>query len=72
MAEQVAITESGALKPVSEFTRAEKWWCDGEDCGGCGIPGPHVHPYDSLRIPGGALPVDLLTGMTVKPAEDAP
>lgn len=60
-AEQLAIDENGNLKPVSEFTPAEKWWCDGEDCAsverGPSLPGPHVHPYT-----GPALAVDLLTG----------
>ena len=61
----MAITEHGTLKPVAEFTRQEKWWCDGEDCGGPGgpdLPGtPHVHPMH-----GPARPVGLLTGREVK------
>ena len=60
MGRQLAVTEDGSLKPVAEFTEREKWWCDGEDCGGCFIAGPHVHPMS-----GPALPVDLLTGWTV-------
>jgi hypothetical protein len=59
----MAVTPEGTLKPVSEFTPAEKWWCDGEDCNGGplgpSLPVPHVHPYT-----GPALAVDLLTGWT--------
>lgn len=65
MAERTAITPGGEIKPAADFTAKEKWWCDGEDCGGCGVSGPHVHPYDSISIAGGALPVDPLTGRTV-------
>lgn len=53
---QMASDGDGGLKPVGEFTRDEKWWCDGEDCDGQ-YGGPHVHPYV-----GPALVVDLLTG----------
>lgn len=60
--ERMAADPDGTVKPVSEFTPDEKWWCDGEDCDGedCDLPGtPHVHPMH-----GPALPVDLLTGRT--------
>jgi len=56
--DRMAITPEGALKPVTEFSAEEKWWCDGEDCDGARTD-PHVHPYV-----GPALPVDLLTGWT--------
>lgn len=63
MGERMAIDPDGEVKPVSEFTPAEKWWCDGEDCDGGplgpSLPVPHVHPYT-----GPALAVDLLTGWT--------
>lgn len=63
MAEQLAKAGDGTLKPASEFTPAEKWWCDGEDCDGGplgpSLPVAHVHPYS-----GPALAVDLLTGWT--------
>ena len=64
MAEQLAITENGTLKPVTEFSRAEKWWCDGEDCGGDGpngpdLPVPHVHCQMHVHK------VNLLTGLSI-------
>lgn len=60
MAEQLAITGDGVLKPVSEFTPAEKWWCDGEDCGGL-YSYPHVHcMMHSHRV-------DIETGKSVEP-----
>jgi hypothetical protein len=56
----MAITEGGTLKPAAEFTAAEKWWCDGEDCGDA--PGsPHVHCMMHRHA------VDLLTGKTIEP-----
>lgn len=58
MAEQLAITEGGTHKPVSDFTAAEKWWCDGEECGD--RPGrPHVHCMMHRHA------VDLLTGHSI-------
>ena len=61
---RVTIDGDGKVKPVSEFTAKEKWWCDGEDCDGGplgpSLPVPHVHPYG-----GPALAVDLLTGRGV-------
>jgi hypothetical protein len=54
----MAVTGDGALKPVSEFTADEKWWCDGEECGD--PPGrPHVHCMMHRH------PVDLLTGRSI-------
>jgi hypothetical protein len=61
----MAVDPDGNIKPVADFTPAEKWWCDGEDCGGGplgpSLPVPHVHPYT-----GPALAVDLLTGMDIR------
>ena len=62
-AERMAITPDGDVKPVSQFTADEKWWCDGEECcdgencDGDHLKAPHVHPWH-----GPARPVDLLTG----------
>jgi len=58
MSEQMAVTEDGTLKPVSEFTAAEKWWCDGEECDGWPLTVPHVHTYGDRPT----RAVDLLTG----------
>ena len=30
---RMAITPDGVLKPVSEFSAEDKWWCDGEEVG---------------------------------------
>jgi hypothetical protein len=54
---RMAITPDGDLKPVSEFTGAEKWWSDGGDCD-CGMSAPHVHPGWGLPT----LRVNLLNG----------
>jgi hypothetical protein len=54
----MAITPDGDLKPVTDFTEDEKWWCDDADT----LPHlngiPHVHPGWGLPD----LAVDLLTG----------
>lgn len=51
------VADSDVVKPVSEFTAAEKWWCDGEDCDG-EYEGPHVHAGWGAST----LAVDLRTG----------
>lgn len=52
--EPLAITPDGKLIPVSEFSEADKWWCDCED-----MDVPHVHtPWGPPRT----RAVDLLTG----------
>jgi len=57
--EPMAITESGAHKPVAEFSDDEKWWCD---CDSLDVP--HVHtPWGAPYI----RAVDLLTGMDEVP-----
>jgi hypothetical protein len=61
VAEQMAITDTGTLKPVSEFSAKEKWWCDGEDCDGWPLTAPHVHPMGAP-----ARAVDLLTGREIE------
>lgn len=61
MAEQMAVTEGGKLKPVSEFARQEKWWCSGEECGEENAA-PHVHCMMHRH------PVDLLTGRSTDEA----
>jgi hypothetical protein len=48
------------VKPVSEFTAEEKWWCDGEECGDESSP-PHVHCMMHRHN------VDLVTGMSITP-----
>lgn len=57
MVERLAVDPDGKVKPVSEFTAAEKWWCDGEECDG-DRSDPHVHTYGKRAVRAG----DLLTG----------
>lgn len=57
---RMAIDPDGKLKPVSELSAEDKWWCDGEDCGEEDQP-PHVHCMMHRHL------VDLVTGKTVDP-----
>lgn len=70
MAERMAVTPGGEVKPVADFTAKEKWWCDGEDCGGLDDSGkpvpPHVHCEMHTHL------VDLLTGRSVDEPEADP
>jgi hypothetical protein len=58
MAEAMAVTPDGIIKSVSAFSAAEKWWCDGEECGSQ-YDYPHVHCMMHSH------PVDLETGRSV-------
>ena len=59
-AEQMAITPDGDLKPVTEFSERDKWWCECRDS-----RRPHVHcPWGGMHI----HVVDLETGETVRDA----
>lgn len=53
----MAITPDGIVKSVTAFSRAEKWWCDGEECDGERTD-PHVHTYGNRPV----RAVDLMTG----------
>jgi hypothetical protein len=59
---RTAITPGGKVKPVSEFSDGEKWWCDGEECGEEGQP-PHVHCMMHRHL------VDLETGRSIPEPE---
>ena len=61
---RMAIDPDGNVKPVSEFTAGERWWCEGEDCDG-DYRDPHVHVADGCC--GSVRMVDLETGRDVKP-----
>ena len=56
--QRMAIDPDGKVKPVSEFSADERWWCDGEDCGEEGQP-PHVHCMMHRHL------VDLVTGRSI-------
>lgn len=57
---RMAVDPDGKLKPVSEFSADERWWCDGEECGeDRGYP--HVHTYGSRPT----RRVDLETGWEI-------